>query len=48
MSWIYSKLITREIEIKAVTMHELMFKEISDNEIIEGIEGIIPAFGGPG
>ena len=29
-------------------MHELMFKEISDNEVVEGIEGVIPAFEGPG
>ncbi|MFL2958414.1 MAG: archease [Candidatus Thalassarchaeaceae archaeon] len=48
VSWIDSKLLTREIEIKAVTMHELMFKEISDNEIVEGIEGVIPTFEGPG
>ncbi len=48
VSWIDSKLLTREIEIKAVTMHELMFKEISDNEVVEGIEGVIPAFEGPG
>ncbi|MBD50833.1 MAG: hypothetical protein CMB08_02795 [Euryarchaeota archaeon] len=48
VSWIDSELITREIEIKAVTMHELMFKEISDNEIVEGIEGVIPTFEGPG
>jgi SHS2 domain-containing protein len=48
VSWIDSKLLTREIEIKAVTMHELMFKEISDNEVVEGIEGVIPVFEGPG
>ncbi|MBK63917.1 MAG: hypothetical protein CMB47_00120 [Euryarchaeota archaeon] len=48
VSWIDSKSITREIEIKAVTMHELMFREISDNEIVEGIEGVIPTFEGPG
>lgn len=48
VSWIDSELITREIEIKAVTMHELIFKEISDNEIVEGIEGVIPTFEGPG
>ena len=48
VSWIDSKLITREIEIKAVTMHELIFKEISDNEIVEGIDGVIPTFEGPG
>jgi SHS2 domain-containing protein len=47
VSWIDSKLISREIEIKAVTMHELIFKELFDNEIIEGIEGI-PTFEGPG
>ncbi|MBD51269.1 MAG: hypothetical protein CMB08_05055 [Euryarchaeota archaeon] len=48
VSWIDSKLISREIEIKAITMHELMFEEISDNEIVEGIEGVIPTFEGPG
>ena len=29
-------------------MHELIFKEISDNEIVEGIDGVIPTFEGPG
>ena len=48
VSWIDSKLITREIEIKAVTMHELIFKEISDNEIVEGIDGVIPTEGPDG
>jgi SHS2 domain-containing protein len=48
VSWVDSKLITREIEIKAVTMHELMFREVPSTEVIVGIDGIIPTFEGPG
>ncbi|MAV60702.1 MAG: hypothetical protein CND89_04795 [Marine Group II euryarchaeote MED-G38] len=48
VSWVDSKLISREIEIKAVTMHELIFKEIYKNEILNSIEDSIPSFEGPG
>ncbi|MFL2963424.1 MAG: archease [Candidatus Thalassarchaeaceae archaeon] len=48
VSWVDSKFITREIEIKAVTMHELMFREVTSTEVIAGIDDIIPTFEGPG
>jgi|TARA_B100001142_G_scaffold119405_2_gene121461 SHS2 domain-containing protein len=48
VSWVDSKLVSREIEIKAVTMHELMFKEMYKNEILNSTEVSIPAFEGPG
>tara|TARA_B100001250_G_scaffold88374_1_gene73173 strand:+ start:16726 stop:17202 length:477 start_codon:yes stop_codon:yes gene_type:complete len=48
VSWVDSKFITREIEIKAVTMHELMFREVTSTEVIVGIDDIIPTFEGPG
>ena len=48
VSWVDSKLVSREIEIKAVTMHELIFKEMYKNEILNSTEISIPAFEGPG
>ncbi len=48
VSWVDSNYITREIEIKAVTMHELFFREIKKSEIMPGVSDDIPDFEGPG
>jgi SHS2 domain-containing protein len=48
VSWVKSDFVHREIEIKAVTLHELVFREINKSEIITGVEPNIPTFEGPG
>ncbi len=48
VSWVKSEFVNREIEVKAVTLHELAFKEINANEIVHGLEPNIPTFQGPG
>ena len=48
VSWVKSDFVHREIEIKAVTLHELVFREINMGEIITGVEPNIPTFEGPG
>ena len=48
VSWVKSDLVNREIEIKAVTLHELVFREINKGEIVTGVEPNIPTFEGPG
>ena len=48
VSWVKSDFVHREIEIKAVTLHELVFREINKGEIITGVEPNIPTFEGPG
>ena len=48
VSWVKSDFVHREIEIKAVTLHELVFREINKGEIITGVEQNIPTFEGPG
>jgi SHS2 domain-containing protein len=48
VSWVDSNHVVREIEIKAVTMHELILREIKVNEIMPGLDGHIPVFEGPG
>jgi len=48
VSWVNSEHVEREIEIKAVTLHELVFREITESEVINGVEPNIPAFEGPG
>ena len=48
VSWVKSEFVNREIEVKAVTLHELVFKEINANEIVHGLEPNIPTFQGPG
>ena len=48
VSWVDSNFITREIEIKAVTMHELILREVEEGEIIQGVDADIPTFEGPG
>ena len=48
VSWVKSDFVVREIEIKAVTLHELVFREIKMGEIVTGVEPNIPIFEGPG
>ena len=43
-----SDIVHRELEIKAVTMHEIALEEISPGEVISGAEPDIPSFEGPG
>ena len=48
VSWVNSDLVEREVEIKAVTLHELVLREMSEGEMVSGIEPDIPTFNGPG
>ena len=48
VSWVNSDLVEREVEIKAVTLHELVLREMSEGEMVTGIEPDIPTFNGPG
>ena len=48
VSWVDADLIEREIEIKAVTMHELTFSEIAEGELVTSEWTDIPDFQGPG
>ena len=38
----------REIEVKAITMHELILKEILEGVLFTGISPEVPDFEGPG
>jgi len=46
-SYIDSMSVNRDVEIKAVTRHSLEFRELSENETIESIDGL-PEMIGPG
>ena len=48
VSWIDSDLVEREIEVKAITMHELILKEILEGVLFTGISPEVPDFEGPG
>ena len=48
VSWIDSKVITREIEIKAVTSHELLFEKVLSQQVITSEWPEVPTFEGPG
>ena len=48
ITWADSDLVQREVEIKAVTMHEVALVEIGPGEVIAGVEPDIPSFEGPG
>ena len=41
-------MVEREIEVKAVTMHELLLKKVAEGEVMVGVENDIPSFEGPG
>ena len=48
VSWVDADLIEREVEIKAVTMHELTFSEIIEGELVVSNWADVPDFQGPG
>ena len=48
VSWIDCELITREIEIKAVTSHQLKFEQVSQQQEILSEWPEVPSFQGPG
>lgn len=48
VSWIDSDLVEREIEVKAITMHELVLKEVLNGAVFSGIAQGVPDFEGPG
>ena len=45
--WVDSRDVELEIEVKAVTLHDLVVREVSPGEVVSGVEGV-PAFEGPG
>lgn len=48
VSWIDCELVTREIEIKAVTSHQLKFEQVSQNQEVLSSWPEVPSFQGPG
>ena len=48
VSWIDSDLVEREIEVKAITMHELILEEIPEGITVCGNLPEVPDFEGPG
>ena len=48
VSWVDAEMIEREVEIKAVTSHELKFTELSNNESAVSPWEQVPDFQGPG
>ena len=48
VSWIDADLVEREIEVKAITMHELILKEVPDGVTFTGKVSEVPDFEGPG
>ena len=48
VSWIDADLVEREIEVKAITMHELILKEVPEGATVSGIISEVPDFEGPG
>ena len=47
VSWVNAAEVEREIEVKAVTRHQLECRAVAEGELIEGRDGI-PDFEGPG
>ena len=48
VSWVDSDSVEREIEVKAVTMHELILRRVEEGELLPGVSNDIPSFEGPG
>jgi len=46
--WADADMIEREVEVKAITLHELALMEVAEGEIIPGVDSDIPSFEGPG
>ena len=45
--WVDSRDVELEIEVKAVTLHDLVVRQVAMGEVVDGVEGI-PSFEGPG
>jgi len=48
VSWVDSDSVEREIEVKAITMHELLLRKVEEGELLSGVDNDIPSFEGPG
>ena len=48
VSWIDADLAEREIEVKAITMHELILEEVPEGVTLSGKVSEVPDFEGPG
>jgi len=48
VEWVDSDLVEREVEVKAITMHELALVEVVEGQVVPGVEPDIPSFEGPG
>ena len=46
--WVDVDLVEREVDIKAVTMHEVALIQVGPGEVVAGVEPDIPSFEGPG
>ena len=45
--WVDARDVELEVEVKAITLHDLTVREVAEGEIVEGVEGV-PSFEGPG
>ena len=45
--WVDSRDVELEIEVKAVTLHDLVVRQVAIGEVVDGVEGV-PSFEGPG
>ena len=45
--WVDSRDVELEIEVKAVTLHDLIVRQVGVGEMVDGVEGV-PSFEGPG
>ena len=45
--WVDARDVELEVEVKAITLHDLAVREVAEGEIVEGVEGV-PSFEGPG
>ena len=48
VEWVDSEMVEREVEVKAITMHELALVEVIEGQVIPGVDSDIPSFEGPG
>ena len=48
VSWVDADLVEREVEVKAITRHELRCEAVDDGVLVDDIHPDVPAFEGPG
>tara|TARA_B100000929_G_scaffold250416_1_gene210031 strand:- start:506 stop:982 length:477 start_codon:yes stop_codon:yes gene_type:complete len=48
VSWTDTNNVDLVIEVKAITLHELVLREVALGEVVVGVEPEIPSFEGPG